>query len=63
MTGLPTDPGAEAGRGRVALWLDPGELRGLAGRCCCPDDAGEETKGRCGRPCFRAGAALHKGGH
>ncbi|MGJ5753087.1 hypothetical protein FB563_1208 [Streptomyces puniciscabiei] len=59
---VPTDPGAEAERGRVALWLDPDDLRWLAGHCCCPDDADRETRDRCSRLRFRASAALHKSG-
>ncbi|MET8803813.1 hypothetical protein [Streptomyces sp. NPDC004546] len=59
---VPTDPRAEAGRGRVALWLDPHDLRWLARHCCCPDDAGQETTDRCSRLRFRASAALHKNG-
>ncbi|MGW7527477.1 hypothetical protein [Streptomyces sp. NPDC054783] len=59
---VPTDPRAEAGRGRVALWLDPADLRWLAGHCCCPEDADQDTRDRCGRLRFRASAALHKSG-
>ncbi|MEU8971671.1 hypothetical protein AB0D11_20775 [Streptomyces monashensis] len=59
---VPTDPRAEAGRDRVALWLAPDDLRWLARHCCCPDDADQETKDRCSRLRFRAGAALHKSG-
>ncbi|KOV66072.1 hypothetical protein [Streptomyces sp. MMG1121] len=59
---VPTDPRAEAGRGRVALWLDPADLHWLARHCCCPDDAEQEVKDRCARLRFRAGAALHKSG-
>lgn len=59
---VPTDPRAEAGRGRVALWLDPDELRWPAGHRCCPADADQETRDRCSRLRFRASAALHKSG-
>ncbi|MFI6112740.1 hypothetical protein [Kitasatospora sp. NPDC051164] len=59
----PTNPQAEADRGRVALWVAPDDLAWLARHCCCPDDATEEVKERCGRIRFRAGAALHKSGH
>lgn len=58
----PTDSQTEADRGRVALWLDPGDLAWLARHCCCSDDATQEVKDRCGRVRFRASAALHKGG-
>ncbi|WP_043261108.1 hypothetical protein [Streptomyces sp. e14] len=57
-----TDPSAEAAKGRVPLWLDPEDLRWLSRHCCCPVDASEEEKDRCGRVRFRAGAALHKDG-
>lgn len=30
---VPTDPRGEAERGRVALWLDPDDLRWLADHC------------------------------
>lgn len=46
--------------GRVALWLDPEDLSWLARHCCCPDDAPQECRERCGRIRFRANAALHK---
>ncbi|MGW2421750.1 hypothetical protein ACWC0C_21275 [Streptomyces sp. NPDC001709] len=59
---VPTDPQAEADRGRVALWLDPDDLRWLARHSCCPEDADQEAKDRCSRLRFRASAALHKGG-
>ncbi|WP_406673657.1 hypothetical protein WBK31_32765 [Nonomuraea sp. N2-4H] len=58
----PTEPDREQALGRVALWLDPDDLRWLAGHCCCPADATEETRDRCLRLRFRAGAALHKAG-
>jgi len=57
-----TDPGRETGLGRVALWLDPDDLRWLARHCCCPADATEERRQRCARLRFRAAAALHKAG-
>ena len=59
---VPTDPRREAELGRVALWLDPEDLRWLSRHCCCPPDATEEQRQRCGRLRFRAGAALHKAG-
>ncbi|WP_208898591.1 hypothetical protein [Streptomyces incarnatus] len=64
---MPTDPRAEAGRSRIARRLDPDDLRWLARHCCCPDDAGQETAGqetkdRCSRIRFRAGAVLHESG-
>ncbi len=57
----PTDPQREAARGRVALWLDPIDLRWPAHHCC-PPDANEEQRERCARVRFRASAALHKAG-
>ncbi|MFD0427221.1 hypothetical protein ACFQ60_01005 [Streptomyces zhihengii] len=47
-------------QGRIALWLDPEDLRRLAWHCCCADDATDEDKDRCGRLRFRAATALHK---
>ena len=58
----PTDADREAARGRVALWLDPDDLRWLSRHCGCPPDASEEQRQRCARLRFRAGAALHKAG-
>ncbi len=58
----PTNPQAEADRGRVPLWLDPSDLAWLARHCCCPVDATEDEKDRCGRLRFRSSAALHKHG-
>ena len=58
----PSDPDREQELGRVALWLDPADLRWLSTRCDCPPDASEEQKERCGRVRFRASAALHKAG-
>ena len=56
----PTDSSREAAMGRVALWLDPEDLRLLAARCYCGDDATELERERCARVRFRASAALHK---
>lgn len=62
-TGIePTEPDREQALGRVALWLDPGDLRWLAAHCCCAADAAQETKDQCLRLRFRASAALHKAG-
>jgi hypothetical protein len=58
----PTNPERERELGRVALWLDPDDLRWLARHCCCPVDASEEQRQRCARLRFRASAALHKAG-
>lgn len=58
-----SDPSAEAAKGRVPLWLDPVDLRWLARHCCCPEDAPEADKDRCGRLRFRAATALHKHVH
>lgn len=56
----PTDPSREAAMGRVALWLDPEDLRWLAARCYCGDDSSEQEREGCARVRFRASAALHK---
>jgi hypothetical protein len=58
----PTDTGYEQGKGRVALWLDPDDLRWLSRHCCCPEGASKEVTDRCARIRFRAHAALHKAG-
>lgn len=59
---IATDPEREASLGRVAVWLDPDDLRWLSTHCCCPPDATAEQRERCARLRFRAGAALHKAG-
>lgn len=59
---IPTDAEQERAKGRVALWLDPEDLRWLARHCCCPSDAAKEVTDRCARLRFRAHAALHKVG-
>jgi len=59
---VPTDPECEADLGRVALWLDPDDLRWLSRHCCCPAGATEEQRRRCARLRFRASAALPKAG-
>jgi hypothetical protein len=60
---IPTDADSEAALGRIALWLDPEDIRWLSQHCCCPHDATDEQRERCGRLRFRARAALHKAGH
>jgi hypothetical protein len=59
---LPTDPEREEALGRIALWLDPDDLRWLMHHCCCPADASEAQRSQCMRLRFRAGAALHQAG-
>jgi len=59
---IPTDAEREQELDRIALWLDPDDLRWLARHCCCPADATHEQRQRCGRLRFRAAAALHKAG-
>ena len=58
----PTNADAEAAAGRVALWLDPSDLRWLSGRCSCTDETPTEEQDTCARVRFRANAALHKAG-
>ncbi len=58
----PTDANREQAKGRIALWLDPEDLRWLSQHCCCPGDAPNEITSRCARLRFRARAALHKAG-
>ena len=58
----PTDVERELAKGRVALWLDPEDLRWLSRHCCCSKEASREVTDRCARVRFRARAALHKSG-
>jgi hypothetical protein len=57
----PTDSNRERQLGRIALSLDPEDVRWLSTNCDCPPDAPEGEKERCARIRFRANAALHKG--
>jgi hypothetical protein len=57
-----TDVAEEAEQGRVALWLDPDDLRYLASHCCCAEDTPQEQREQCARIRFRAHAAAHKAG-
>lgn len=59
---IPTSPQDEAEKGRVALWLDPDDLRWLAERCRGTDGASDEEHERWARLRFRTNAALHKAG-
>jgi hypothetical protein len=59
---IPTDSVYESQKGRVAVWLDPEDLKWLSTHCCCPPDASKEVTDRCARIRFRTGAALHKSG-
>lgn len=58
----PTSPQHELEKGRVALWLDPADLRWLAENCRGADDASDEELERWARLRFRTNAALHKVG-
>lgn len=58
----PTSPDNEVEKGRVALWLDPDDLRWLADRCRGSDDASDDEHERWARLRFRTNAALHKAG-
>lgn len=58
----PTDPARELELGRIALWLDPEDLRWIGAHCDCTDETPDEDKDRCARIRFRAHAALHKTG-
>ena len=57
-----TNAGHERGKGRVSIWLDPGDTDWLSRHCCCPADATNEARERCARIRFRTSAALHKSG-
>jgi hypothetical protein len=58
----PMDADREQAKGRIALWLDPEDLRWLSQHYCCSVDAPSEITSRCARLRFRARAALHKTG-
>jgi len=60
---VPTDEEHERDEGRVALWLDPEDVRWLARTCRCNDQTSDDKRERCARIRFRAGAALHKAGY
>ncbi len=57
-----TDPKREAALGRVAVWLDPDDIRWLAAILRNAEGASEEELERASRIIFRAHAALHKSG-
>jgi hypothetical protein len=58
----PTSDDYERAQGRLALWLDPNDIKWLSKHCWCSDNVGEHEKKRCARLRFRAMAALHKAG-
>jgi len=58
----PTDATEEQNKGRIAVWLDPEDVRFLAAHCSCSPNAKRGEEQRCGRIRFRASAALHKSG-
>ena len=58
---IPTNPGGEQAKGRIALWLDPDDLRWLAQHCGEPPTTPQDQE-YVSRICFRAHAALHKAG-
>ena len=59
---IPTNPEEEKVQGRVALWLDPEDIRWLASHCPCAEIDPIESRERCAWIRFRASAALHKAG-
>lgn len=59
---MTTDPEEERAKGRIALWLDPDDLRWIAAACSCATNTDDDERDRCGRVRFRANAALHKAG-
>ena len=58
---IPTNPDEERAKGRVALWLDPDDLRWLATHLRELPTTTEEQE-HINRLYFRAHAALHKAG-
>ncbi len=59
----PTDPDAELAAGRVALWLDPSDIRFLLEQWSkVSEDSQPEVRETWARIAFRANAALHKSG-
>ena len=60
----PTDPDQEAEAGRVAVWLDPADVRFLADEWRkMPEDAPDSVRVTWERVAFRMMAALHKSAH
>jgi hypothetical protein len=58
----PTDPEREEALGRIPLWLDPEDMRWLAGRDICGLGATGRHTPECGRIRWKAESALHKAG-
>ena len=57
----PSDPNKEAEKGRVALWLDPNDIRFLLTEWRkIPDSVPDEVSESWSRIAFRASSALHK---
>lgn len=55
-----TIPADESNAGRVAVYLEPNDIRWLSTHCECDDTASDEDRERCGRIRFRSSTALHK---
>jgi hypothetical protein len=59
----PTNPEEEVAKGRIALWLDPDDIKFIADEWRkIPDNVSDSIKEIWGRIAFRAMAALHKSG-
>ena len=59
----PTDPKREMQIGRIALWLDPDDIRFIADEWRkIPEGVSSDAQERWSRIAFRASAALHKAG-
>jgi hypothetical protein len=59
----PTQPGEEAAKGRIALWLSPEQISFIANEWRkIPDDISPDAKESWADIAFRAMAALHKAG-
>jgi hypothetical protein len=55
-----TIPSEESDAGRIAVYLDPDDIRWLSTRCKCDDTATDDDQERCARIRFRSSTALHK---
>src|SRR3954464_9276081 len=58
----PTDPTREEALGRIALWLDPAEVRWIVDQDICGLGATGRHTPECGRIGWKAESALHKAG-
>ena len=55
-----TIPSDESDAGRIAVYLDPDDIRWLSSRCECDDSATDNEREHCARIRFRSSTAMHK---